>query len=298
MLKLIAILTSCCLTLAVSVPAAEQADQENAKKPSQKPKNVQKQQFTPKQQQVKTPNVHVEKVHTDRSLHTDANTNVSRKHIEKTPVVQSNTLPAVQSTQTHKNKEQLQTNNQQQLQTNTNQQFKKNKLDKQTVEKIRAQHRNFHAQANTSIASVRFNQSYRITNAQNWNGPKYQVFKSYQPQWHDQGWWKSHHHHLSLIGGGWYFWDAGYWYPAWGYDEGAAYYPYDGPIYSGPSARPFDQVVADVQTALQEQGYYKGEVDGLIGPLTRQALAEYQSAQGLYATETIDQPTLESLGLG
>src|ERR1700682_4497660 len=129
MLKLIAILTSCCLTLAVTVHAAEQADQENAKKPSQKPKNVQKQQFTPKQQQVKTPNVHVEKVHTDRSLQTD----VSRKHIEKTPVVQSNTLPAVQSTKTHKNKEQFQTNNQQQLQTNTNQQFKKNKLDKQAV---------------------------------------------------------------------------------------------------------------------------------------------------------------------
>ncbi len=298
MLKLIAILTSCCLTLAVSVHAAEQADQENAKKPSQKPKNVQKQQFTPKQQQVKTPNAHVEKVHTDRTLHTDANTNISRKHIQKTPVVQSNTLPAVQSKKFEKNKEQLQTTNQQQLQTNTNQQFKKNKLDKQTVAKIRAQHRNFHAQANTSIASVKFNQNYRITNAQNWNGPKYQVFKSYQPQWHDQGWWKSHHHHLSLIGGGWYFWDAGYWYPAWGYDDGAAYYPYDGPIYSGPSARPFDQVVADVQAALQEQGYYKGEVDGLIGPLTRQALAEYQSAQGLYATETIDQPTLESLGLG
>ena len=49
--------------------------------------------------------------------------------------------------------------------------------------------------------------------------------------------------------------------------------------------------------ALQEQGYYKGEVDGLIGPLTRQALAEYQQANGLYATETIDQPTLSSLGL-
>jgi peptidoglycan hydrolase-like protein with peptidoglycan-binding domain len=91
--------------------------------------------------------------------------------------------------------------------------------------------------------------------------------------------------------------DGGYWYPAWGYDSSAAYYPYDGPIYSGPSARPFDQVVADVQAALQEQGYYKGEVDGLIGPLTRQALAEYQQANGLYATETIDQPTLSSLGL-
>jgi Putative peptidoglycan binding domain len=211
-------------------------------------------------------------------MHTDANTNASKNRIQK-------------------DKKQLQITNQQQLQTNTHQ-IQKNKLSKQTVEKIRSQHVDFHAKPNTSIASMKFNQNYQIAAAQNWNGPNYQVFRSYHPQWHDQGWWRSNYTTLSLIGGGWYYWDAGYWCPAWGYDEGAAYYPYDGPIYSGPSARPFDQVVADVQAALQEQGYYKGEVDGLLGPLTRQALAQYQSAQGLYATETIDQPTLDSLGLG
>jgi hypothetical protein len=307
MLKFITLLTSCSVALALSAHAAEPTDQANPKKQSQKPKNVQKQQFTPKQQQLKTPNTHVQKVQTDhpnRTLRTDVNTNASKKQFQKTPA-QTNTLPAVQSNKIQKNKEQLQTSKQQQqlntqqqqqLQTN-NQQLQKNKLNRQTIEKIRAQHRNFHATPNTSIASVQFNQNYKIKNAQNWNGANYQVFKSYHPQWHDQGWWKSHHRHLSLIGGGWYFWDGGYWYPAWGYDQGAAYYPYDGPIYSGPSARPFDQVVADVQAALQEQGYYKGEVDGLIGPLTRQALAEYQQANGLYATETIDQPTLSSLGL-
>ena len=36
----------------------------------------------------------------------------------------------------------------------------------------------------------------------------------------------------------------------------------------------------------------------MLGPLTREALAAYQSAQGLYATATIDQPTLESQLLG
>ena len=300
MLKLISIITGCSLTLVVSLQAAQQTDQVDAKKQSQKPKNVQKQQFTPKQQQVKTPNTRVQKVqtyHPNRTLKTDLNTNASKKQIQKTPVVPTNTLPAVQSTKIQKNKQQLKTTNQQQLQTNT-QQIQKNKLSKETVARIRTQHVNFHAQPNTSIASVKFNQNYRIAAAQNWTNPKYRVFRSYQPQWHDQGWWRSNHTTISLIGGGWYYWDGGYWYPAWGYDDSAAYYPYDGPIYSGPSARPFDQIVADVQAALQEQGYYKGEVDGLLGPLTRQALAEYQSAQGLYATETIDQPTLESLGLG
>jgi hypothetical protein len=188
------------------------------------------------------------------------------------------------------------TNNNQQLQANT-QRIQKNKLNQQQIQQIQARHRNFKAQRNTSIASAQFNQNYQIRNSQNWSGSNYQVYRSYRPQWHDHSYWRSHYSTLSLIAGGWYFWNAGYWYPAWGYDDGAAYYPYDGPIYSGPSARPFDRVVADVQAVLQEQGYYRGEVDGLLGPLTRQALAEYQSNHGLYVTETIDQPTLRSIGL-
>ena len=123
------------------------------------------------------------------------------------------------------------------------------------------------------------------------------MFRNYQPQWHDRGYWTSHYARVSLIAGGWYYFNNGYWAPAWGYDDSAAYYPYDGPIYAGPSGRPHDQVVADVQAVLQEQGFYKGEVDGLVGPQTREALAAYQEAAGLPATASIDEPTLESLGL-
>jgi hypothetical protein len=39
-------------------------------------------------------------------------------------------------------------------------------------------------------------------------------------------------------------------------------------------------------------------VDGLLGPLTREALTDYQSEQGLATTAAIDQPTLDSLGMG
>ena len=49
--------------------------------------------------------------------------------------------------------------------------------------------------------------------------------------------------------------------------------------------------------ALQQLGYYQGEVDGLLGPLTRAAIADYQRANGLVETSAIDQPTLESLGM-
>src|SRR5438477_163012 len=79
-----------------------------------------------------------------------------------------------------------------------------------------------------------------------------------------------------------YFWDAGWWYPAWAYDPNA-YYAYDGPIYAYNGLPP-DQVVANVQSAVQEQGYYTGEVDGLLGPLTRAAIARYQQDHGLYTS--------------
>lgn len=146
------------------------------------------------------------------------------------------------------------------------------------------------------IASVKFRQNNRIEGAEKWQGAKYNAFRAYRAQWHDRNWWRHHHTRIVLIGGGWYFWNAGWWYPAWGYDPGYAYYPYDGPIYAYNDLPP-DQVIANVQASLQEQGYYQGEVDGLLGPLTRAALADYQRDHGLYTTAAIDEPTLEALGL-
>ena len=126
---------------------------------------------------------------------------------------------------------------------------------------------------------------------------QYEVFRSYHPEWHDQGWYHSHYNRVELIGGGYYFWNAGYWYPAWGYSPSAQYYAYDGPIYVGQHAEPPDKVIADVQAVLQQMGYYTGEVDGLLGPLTREALTAYQADQGLTQTAAIDEPTLDSLGM-
>jgi len=113
---------------------------------------------------------------------------------------------------------------------------------------------------------------------------------------HNHDWWRQHFRIIVFAVAGFYYWDGGYWYPAWGYDPGYSYYPYDGPIY-GYNNLPPDQVVANVQTALQEQGYYHGEVDGLLGPLTRAAIADYQRDQGLYITSAIDEPTLAALGM-
>ena len=146
------------------------------------------------------------------------------------------------------------------------------------------------------VATVKFKENNRIVGSEKWVGTRYTVFRNYRARWHDRDWWHRHHTRIVLIGGGWYFWNAGFWFPAWGYDPGYSYYPYDGPIY-GYNDLPPDQVIANVQAALQEDGYYQGEVDGLLGPLTRAALADYQRDHGLYTTAAIDEPTLDSLGL-
>jgi hypothetical protein len=148
----------------------------------------------------------------------------------------------------------------------------------------------------TRFAAVNFQQGRRIRGSQNWQGNNYWAFRNYRSAWHDQGWWRSHYNNrVVFVYGGWYAWNAGYWIPAWGYAPNA-YYAYDGPIY-GYNNLPPDQVIANVQTALQEQGYNPGEVDGLLGPQTRAAIADYQRANGLAETAAIDQPTLESLGM-
>jgi hypothetical protein len=176
---------------------------------------------------------------------------------------------------------------------------KAQKPDAQVVQQVKSQHVNFKAQPKPErVPAVTYNQNYRITGAQNWQGTHYEVFRTYRPQWHDQGWYRAHYPRVQIIAGGAYYFSNGFWFPAWGYDPSYQYYAYDAPIYVGQSAEPPDRVIADVQAILQQQGYYKGEVDGLLGPLTREALTEYQTDAGLYATATIDEPTLESLNLG
>ena len=175
---------------------------------------------------------------------------------------------------------------------------KAKKPDPQTVQKIKTEHANFHAQPKPAkVPPVTFNQGHRISGSEHWQGPQYEVFRSYHCERHDHDWYHSHFTQIVLIGGGYYYWNAGYWFPAWGYDPSAEYYAYDAPIYVGQSAEPPDQVIADVQATLQQMGYYQGEVDGLLGPLTREALAAYQADNGLYTTEVIDEPTLQSLGM-
>ena len=151
--------------------------------------------------------------------------------------------------------------------------------------------------ANRNV-TVRGGANATVTN--NWrsgqfSGRQYTAFRNYQRQTHDRTWWRSHYSRIIFVSGGWWYWDAGYWYPAWGYDS-YAYYPYDGPIYGYSNLAP-DQVVSEVQSQLQRDGYYSGPIDGVLGPMTRRAIAAFQADHGLAITSTVDEPTLETLGI-
>ena len=138
----------------------------------------------------------------------------------------------------------------------------------------------------------------RITNSWRgdaFRGERYAAFRNYHRQWHDRGWWRTHYNRIVFVSGGWYYWNAGFWFPAWGYAAGA-YYPYDGPIYGYNGLSP-DQVTVNVQEQLARAGYYDGPIDGVLGPMTREAIAAYQADNGLAVTSAVDEPTLAALGL-
>jgi hypothetical protein len=104
--------------------------------------------------------------------------------------------------------------------------------------------------------NVRINNDFR---SEAFRGQQYAAFRNYHRQWHDRSWWRSHCDRIVFVSDGWYYWNAGYWFPAWGYDP-YAYYAYDGPIYAYNGLTP-DQVIVDVQEQLQRAGYYDGPIE-------------------------------------
>lgn len=55
--------------------------------------------------------------------------------------------------------------------------------------------------------------------------------------------------------------------------------------------------VRQLQEQLQSQGYEVGQVDGIMGPRTRDALISFQRDQNLDATGRPDQQTMAALGI-
>ena len=123
-----------------------------------------------------------------------------------------------------------------------------------------------------------------------------QQHRRYHRQRQDRSWWRNRYNRFALFGGGYYYLNSGYWYPAYGYDPYYSTYAYDAPLYAYNDLDP-GQVVANVQQELERQGYRTGGVDGQFGPATRRALLSFQRDNGLPVTGEIDEPTLDALGL-
>ena len=84
-----------------------------------------------------------------------------------------------------------------------------------------------------------------------------------------------------------YRWYGGSWVI---YDAPTVVYTDDLPVVGASLA-------AEVQAELRRRGYYEGAVDGVIGPRTRNAIAEFQDDAGLAVTGRINNSTLSALGI-
>jgi Putative peptidoglycan binding domain len=130
--------------------------------------------------------------------------------------------------------------------------------------------------------------------------------------WH-RNWDRRRHHYWN---GRWWRYDNGYWigfyggyYPYWysyypynyfGYGYYPYSYPYDyyaGEIYTSADQYS-DSTVSAAQAELVSRGYYRGAIDGIVGPQTRDAIGRYQRDHGLTVSGVLTADTLQSLGLG
>jgi Putative peptidoglycan binding domain len=145
---------------------------------------------------------------------------------------------------------------------------------------------------NVQVNKKAYHHFKRSGNEVTFNVARAQIVRTH----HDRNWWRSHYSRIVFYGGGYWYWNAGWWYPAWGYNPYYTSYVYNGPIFGYGYAMPGD-VTAQVQRALAARGFYYGPIDGILGPATRGAIQRYQIARGLVATAAIDEPTLATLGL-
>jgi hypothetical protein len=116
-------------------------------------------------------------------------------------------------------------------------------------------------------------------------------------------------------GFGWWpgWWWGGPWW--WGWDGWA--YPYDYCDYGYPygydysadyddpppsdsqygSKEYWSDLAMSVQTKLTDDGYYHGQIDGVLGPSSLEAIRQFQSDHGLAVTGKIDPKLLDALGI-
>jgi Putative peptidoglycan binding domain len=108
----------------------------------------------------------------------------------------------------------------------------------------------------------------------------------------------------SSFGFGYPYYSYGYGYPYYSY----GYYPYDyygsypytyGYYYGQPGYSTYGNgsIVIQVQSRLARAGYYRGPIDGIMGPGTRFAIRAYERDHGLRVDGVISGPVVGNMGL-
>ena len=85
-------------------------------------------------------------------------------------------------------------------------------------------------------------------------------------------------------------------YP-YGYSYGSDYYPGDYTYGYYRSGGYNSSIVFEVQRRLARAGYYRGPIDGVMGPGTRWAIRAYERDHGLRMDGTISGPLIRNMGL-
>jgi hypothetical protein len=161
------------------------------------------------------------------------------------------------------------------------------------------------------------------------NAGREHIFARRSAGWHSDWdrnrdhWW--HGHCCRFVNGSWFIFELGFypWWWSYGYPYSYPYdyypynyypsdyysYRYDSGAYEGDDGEYYgrgaynstdqytDRTVGAVQTQLAKEGYYRGEIDGVIGPETRRAIVSFQSDHGLRVTGSLTRETLSTLGL-
>jgi Putative peptidoglycan binding domain len=114
------------------------------------------------------------------------------------------------------------------------------------------------------------------------------------------GYYGGHPYYSGYYYGGYPYGSYGYGYYPYGYRYNSNYYygssyPYysNRTVYRGYNG----SVVARVQERLARAGYYRGPIDGLMGPRTRYAVRVYERRHGLPADGIIDRRLLATMGI-
>ncbi|MFA4988138.1 MAG: peptidoglycan-binding protein [Candidatus Omnitrophota bacterium] len=63
-----------------------------------------------------------------------------------------------------------------------------------------------------------------------------------------------------------------------------------------PPQGPYKPTNTEIQTALKNAGYYSASIDGKIGPKSKKAIEDFQSANGLKVDGKVGSKTWEALG--